>query len=217
MKPKNPGVSSAEVADWLVLSERRVRELGAAGILVRCGKGRYDLKRSVQSYARHQREISAGRAGVDPSTDIAQANVDLKREQAKLARLRYQREAGDLVSFTELHQILDPLTLALRNMFLGFPGKAQFEIPTLTPTDRATLERIVHDDLQDASQGRAATGKPRLLISTDPKMKESAMRKSEVEALGHEVLATLWPYDEPMTAEGIARVAMRRIKHLAVC
>jgi phage terminase Nu1 subunit (DNA packaging protein) len=154
MKNDSNIVSSAVLGDWALMGLRRVRELAESGIFVKAGRGRYDLKASLQGLIKHQRELAAGRAGIDAGTDVASANVELKREQAKMARLRYQLAAGNLISIAVLRGILDPITLAMRNMFLGLPSKIAFEIPVLTPTDRATIVRICRDDLEDGAMGK---------------------------------------------------------------
>jgi phage terminase Nu1 subunit (DNA packaging protein) len=147
-------VGAAELADWAACSTRRVRELAEAKIFVKAGRGKYRLKESLQGLIKHQRELAAGRAGLDAKTDIIAANFELKQSQARLAQLRYEREAGNLISYTTLHRVLDPITRAVRDMFLGLPGKIRFSIPTLSVTDLATIEQICRDDLEDAAMGK---------------------------------------------------------------
>lgn len=147
-------VTAAVVADWLNLSTRRVRELAASGVIVKQGRDRYDLKGSVRSYATHVREQAAGRVGIDPATDITAVNMRVKEAAARLADLRYQKEAGTLIERAALHALWDPLVLGFRARALSWPSKAMFVVPTLTATDRKALETMTRDDLTDASLGR---------------------------------------------------------------
>jgi terminase small subunit / prophage DNA-packing protein len=147
-------VGAAVVAEWLNLSPRRVRELAAAGVIVKQKRDQYDLKASVRAYATHVREQAAGRVGIDPTNDIVAANLRLKESNARLADLRYQRESGSLVERALLHGIWDPIMLRVRRFVMGLPGIISFEIPVLTSTDRSTIERICRDGLHDCALER---------------------------------------------------------------
>jgi excisionase family DNA binding protein len=81
----------------------------------------------------------------------------VRRKENALARLR-QIEAntaeGKLIRVDDFKALWSSLIISNRNMYLGTPGQIYFEIPTLSPHDRSVIERIVRDNLQDASLGR---------------------------------------------------------------
>jgi phage terminase Nu1 subunit (DNA packaging protein) len=146
-------VGAVVVAEWLNLSPRRVRELAAAGVIVKQKRDQYDLKASVRAYATHVREQAAGRVGIDPTNDIVAANLRLKEANARLADLRYQKESGTLIEVASVHQLWDPIMRGIVQRSLAYPGKFAFEIPTITATDRSRMEQIIRDDLEDMRLG----------------------------------------------------------------
>jgi phage terminase Nu1 subunit (DNA packaging protein) len=154
MKNDSNIVSAAVLSDWALMGLRRVRELAEAGIFVKAGRGRYDLKASLQGLIKHQRELAAGRAGLDPSTDIASANMRLKEANIRLANLRYDKESGTLIEKDVVLQNLGPIMRGIMRFVMGIPGTYAFEVGTLLPADKAILERICRDGLHDCSLQR---------------------------------------------------------------
>jgi phage terminase Nu1 subunit (DNA packaging protein) len=143
---KTQTVSAQVVAEWLGISVRRARELSAAGIIVKAGRG-YDLKSTIARYVAHLREEAAGRSGV------AAAAVALKTANAKLAELRLQKEAGKVLDYEVAKQVISRFIIGLRNRFLQLPGKIAFEVPTLTATDKDRIDQLCRDEMDDASLG----------------------------------------------------------------
>jgi phage terminase Nu1 subunit (DNA packaging protein) len=50
-----------EAAEWLGISDRRLRQLQQTGHLPSFGRGAVDLRALVQAYCRHMAEVAAGR------------------------------------------------------------------------------------------------------------------------------------------------------------
>ncbi len=50
-----------EAAEWLGVSDRRLRQLQKTGRLPSFGRGAVDLRALVQAYCRHMAEVAAGR------------------------------------------------------------------------------------------------------------------------------------------------------------
>jgi phage terminase Nu1 subunit (DNA packaging protein) len=140
-------VSAQVLADWCGVSTRHVGQLTASGVLVKVGRG-YDLKASITRYMARLREQAAGRS------DIAAAAITLKRANAKLAQLRYDKEANKLIEVVLLRQLWHPLVRGFTRFVMSIPGTAAFEIPVLTATDRGILEKICRTGLDDLALGR---------------------------------------------------------------
>jgi phage terminase Nu1 subunit (DNA packaging protein) len=139
-------VNAQTLSEWCGVSTRHIGQLTASGVLVKVGRG-YDLKTSITRYMARLREQAAGRS------DIAAAAVTLKRANAKLAQLRYDREAGTLIEVALVRQTWDPLTRGFMRFVMSIPGTFVFEAPTTTATDKAILERICRDGLEDCRLG----------------------------------------------------------------
>jgi phage terminase Nu1 subunit (DNA packaging protein) len=140
-------VNSQTLADWCGISTRHVAQLAAEGVLVKVSRGRFDLKQSVTKYMARLREQAAGRS------DIAAAAVTLKQANARLADLRYRKEARELIEVDLVKRTEGPIMRALMQRFLSLPGKFAFEIPAITVHDRARMEQVCRDEFTDASRG----------------------------------------------------------------
>ena len=141
---------------WLFdCTARTIQKLAQRGVVVRGGAlGQFDEKTSVRNYIRHLREQAAGRVGQDPAADGVAANVKWKEASTELVRLRLQKEAGQVVGIEEVREIWGRIMRGLRQFVLALPGKIAFEMPTMTAHDRAVIERICRDGLDDASLDR---------------------------------------------------------------
>jgi len=138
-------VTSQVLADWCGISVRRVRELSSAGVMVKAGPGKFDLKKSITKYMGHLREQAAGRS------EIAAAAIELKQANAQLARLKFRKAEGTVIEAEIAFQIWSRIMIGDRNRYLALPGKIFFEVPYITPHDRRRIEQIVRDDLEDAA------------------------------------------------------------------
>jgi phage terminase Nu1 subunit (DNA packaging protein) len=74
-------IRATELAQMLGLSPRRLRELAAAGVIVRCANGRYPTT-AIATYCKYLREQAAGRASNGADT------LNLATERALLVRAR---------------------------------------------------------------------------------------------------------------------------------
>jgi hypothetical protein len=90
----------------------------------------------------------------EPDPTLAEATRRKEMARAELSELRLERERGEWLSHDDVRQTWSQIMISFRQMCLSWPGKIAFEIPTLTATDRAMIERIIRDDLTDVSMGR---------------------------------------------------------------
>jgi phage terminase Nu1 subunit (DNA packaging protein) len=143
-----------DLAEFWDCSTVQVAEYTKLNIAVRLKRGVYDLKASNRNLVRRLREQAAGRAGVDASTDAMAANVKLKEANVRLLEIKIQKQSGELIAIVVAKELWGRLVLGLRQFVLRLPGSIAFEVPSLTATDKATIERICRDDLKDAAMGR---------------------------------------------------------------
>jgi phage terminase Nu1 subunit (DNA packaging protein) len=166
-KKDAPGVDSGALAQLFDCTTRQIELLAKRGICVKLGHGRYNAPASIRNYIRHLREQAASRAGIDASTDTAGANVKLKETNTKLLQLRYDKQANNLIEVQIVRDGWGRIMRAVRQLVLGLPGKIAFEVPTLTLHDRAAIERICRDDLEDAALDRGYDVAARINIEDD--------------------------------------------------
>ena len=79
--------TSKAVAQWLGLTERRIRQMRDAGIIREAKPGLYDMKPTVQAYLAYLRN------GTD---DLNQQRAELTRAKKEMAKLELDERRGDL-------------------------------------------------------------------------------------------------------------------------
>lgn len=94
-------------------------------------------------------EVAAG--GEGPS--LAEATAAKNHWQAELARLKYQREAGELVAAAEVRGRLEKVFRACVTKLLAVPSRAKQALPHLSPADLAELERLQREALEELASG----------------------------------------------------------------
>lgn len=112
----------AEVAEWLGLSDRRVKELCAAGVLP---KG-YDLKACVHAYCRHIRPASGKSAagGSDAAQTLDEARVRLTTAQADAREMLNAQMRGEAVLAGDLEAVVGAIVDGVRAKILALPTRA---------------------------------------------------------------------------------------------
>jgi phage terminase Nu1 subunit (DNA packaging protein) len=155
MKLDETATCSAAELSWLLgVTERAVRGYASKGLAVRAKRGRYLLGQSARRIHHHVAEQAAGRAGNELATERAKL-ATVQREQIELKNAVAR---GEMILVSEGRELWSGLVRAVRQMALAWPGKAAFEIPTLTVVDRAALDRLVRDDLTDLALTRGEIG-----------------------------------------------------------
>jgi len=157
----NEIVAAKVVADWLGVSERSVREMADKGIVVRSGRGQYDLKSSVQAVLRHQREIAAGRGGANQVLDLTAERARLAKEQADGQAIKNAISHGELVPASAVREQWEDIIQTARAALMAVPsrcaerlGLEQFHVESIDREIRDALEALANDaDPEDQEDG----------------------------------------------------------------
>jgi hypothetical protein len=98
----------------------------------------------------------AGKGAADDPSSWSTAEAIRRREiaNALLRQIEADQAAGRVIPKADFIDTEKALLRGVRQFVLGLPGAAAFEIPTLSPHDRAVLERLARDGLQDAVAGK---------------------------------------------------------------
>lgn len=153
MLPEN--VKAKELGRWLGMSQTRVRELAAAGVIQRAGPGQYPLEEAVRSYCGHLREQAAARRGDGPYS-LPQERAQLARAQREAQELKTRKLSGDLVPAADLDRALITLASAVSS-------RLQSVAPVLAPQlaaagTPAACEKLVAEAIADALHDLADAG-----------------------------------------------------------
>jgi len=148
-------VSARDLAGWLGVGERTVRELARAGVVPRAARGRYPLRASIAAAFAHLREQAAGRRG-DGRLDLAQERAALARAQREATELRTARERGEVIGASEARDIYSGLVLSAKEKLRAVPAAATVHVPGVSPKMARQLGRLIDDALRElADEGVA--------------------------------------------------------------
>ena len=133
------------VAQFLDLSERRVRQLRDENVIQEVRPGLYDLMETNRRYINFLR---------DKNPD-SEARVDYNTERALLMRAKRKNEEFDLaVKENELHRSED-LETVLSNMLINFRSRMMAIPAALSPilakkTDKTEIFKLIKEKVEDA-------------------------------------------------------------------
>jgi phage terminase Nu1 subunit (DNA packaging protein) len=153
--PETPtGGTTEELAHLFDCTPRQIRLYAQDKIVIRRGRGRYDVETSTRNLVIYLRKQAAGRAGIDPETDTAAANRERAMEQTLLARAKRMKIDGQTIDIAKARELWSGIVLAVRQTVLGLPGQISTGIPMLTAHDRKTINQICRDALEEVSLER---------------------------------------------------------------
>lgn len=119
-------VSSKVFSDIIGISDRRVRQLGEEGVLVRAAKGRYKLAESVKNYILTLK--LANDSGDIPSDN---EELDLEQEKAKkerinrlIAELKLAKMKGEVHSSKDVEVVMTDMLSSFKSRLMNMPAKA---------------------------------------------------------------------------------------------
>ena len=141
------------VAQYLDLSERRVRQLRDEGVLEEKAPGLYDLRSSVRRYINYLRGDEGGKA-------------DLNEERAKLTKeKRIAAETENKVRNGELYRKSDIMTgMTLRSRLLALPNKLAANIAKLDGDEDKIMDLLqssLHEIMEEFSNYQVALERPK--------------------------------------------------------
>lgn len=116
--------TSKVIAQWLCLTERRVRQLRDEGVIVEARPGLYELQPTVARYIKY-----LGGAGKE---SLNTERMKLTAEKRKAAEMDNDLRRGDLHSTQDIEKGIQTMCLNIRSRFLAMPAKLS---PTLAAMD----------------------------------------------------------------------------------
>ena len=143
-------VTEAELAEYLGLSGRRIRQLYKEGVVIKSHRGRYDLKGSVQGYLKFIRDR-------ETSKDEKLEQLKISKEAETLMHERLRKRKTELVvqqMERKLHKAEDveyfwnTMALAVKSRLTAIPVKTA---PVLVGLEnRKEIQSILKREITDA-------------------------------------------------------------------
>ena len=106
--------TSKAVAQWLGLTERRIRQMRDAGIIREARPGLYDMKPTVQAYLAYLRNNTG---------DLNQQRAELTKAKKELAELELGERKGNLHRTEDVEQALTTMLMNFRTKIMSMPAK----------------------------------------------------------------------------------------------
>lgn len=118
--------TAAEVADWLGMSSRRVKDLRAEGVLPGESGDAYDLKECVRAYCTHIRPSSGKNAagGSEAGATLDDARIRLTNAQADARLMLNEQMRGEAVLAGDLEVVVGAVVDGVRAKWLALPTRA---------------------------------------------------------------------------------------------
>ena len=127
------------IAKLLDLTERRVQQLSAQGVIPRTGRGRYELVPAVRGYVRFLREraVKGDAAGAD---DLGASRAKLLSARARMATLEADQFEATLLRRPDVERAWSSIVANMRARLLAVPSKTAQAIVFLeSPQQIASL------------------------------------------------------------------------------
>src|ERR1700744_5731074 len=133
------------IAKLLNLTERRVQQLAKEGIVVRDGKGKYDLVGSVRGYVKYLQDRSLGKDLAPIDSHIEKAR--LLRAQADKTELEVKALQKNLLPVTQIRMSWMMMLSSFRSRMLSIPAKTAHLLAPID--DNAEIERILREQIYE--------------------------------------------------------------------
>ena len=135
-------ISQAEFGAWVGISEARVSQLMAEGVLTRGESGHEWL----MAYCERMRDIAAGRASSETGgLDLVQERAALAREQRLGIAIKNAVARGEYAPITLLAEVLATASQSVSERFEQLPGLMRKVCPELPDAARDKLMSAIAD------------------------------------------------------------------------
>ena len=143
--------TSKVVAQWLCLTERRVRQLRDEGVIVEARPGLYELQPTVARYISY-----IGGAGKESLTNERMKLTAAKREAVEMDN---ELRRGEVHKTVDIERGIKSMFLNIRSRFLALPAKLSPALATMGGNQTAIfdeLKKAIDEILEELSDYRVA-------------------------------------------------------------
>ncbi len=156
MAAGTPTYPVATIAKLLMISERRVQQLTAEGVIPRAERGRYELAQSVQGYIRFLQDRSAGNASQLESIDYHKEKARKIKAEADIAEVEAAKRMGMAIDAIEVKRAWQLILGEVRaNLLNNTPARIASLILGLD--NETEVKRIVRAEIGLAMKAASET------------------------------------------------------------
>lgn len=155
-------VSGSVLGDMLGVSERYIRMLAEQGILIRTGRGKYNLKQSITNYIIQLKAENAAKENVpgancDELEDLSTEKAKHEHVKRQIAELKLALMKGQVHTSEAVEKNVSDMLENFKTKLLGVPARLS---TMLAHKDEIvinkTLTEYMHDCLMELSEYRPA-------------------------------------------------------------
>lgn len=139
--------TSKVIADWLAVTQRRIRQLRDEGVIEESAPGLYDLKTSVVRYISYLRKGSG-------KTNLNDERALLTRAKREAADMENDLRRGNLHSSEDIEKGIKTMCLNIRTKFLTLPAKLSPRLSQMSGDQAGIfneLKKAVDEALEELS------------------------------------------------------------------
>ena len=145
--PTTPTYPVGTIAKLLMLTERRVQQLTADGVIPKAERGRYELAPAVQGYIRFLQERSLGNTDKTP-VDYHVEKARLTKAQADTAEIELAMLAGEVASIKDFERAQAAAFAAIRTNCMNIPQRVVTQL--LGETDETIFKEKLRAEIINA-------------------------------------------------------------------
>ncbi len=142
--------TSKAVANWLGLTDRRVRQLRDEGVLPEAKPGLWDLRPTVSRYITYLRK---------GSDDLNAERTKLTAEKRKAAERENRLQDGEVHRTEDIERALKSLLLNIRGRILSIPAELAPELASMGGQQERifdTMRKAIREALEELSDYKTA-------------------------------------------------------------
>jgi phage terminase Nu1 subunit (DNA packaging protein) len=151
-------VSGAELARLWGISDRLIREMVKAGIVVRVGRGQYAREASTRRYCEHLRKAAAQRGDPTSLEDLRAAKLRLATEQADKLAIANATRRNELLEASAVEAEWSGILRSVSAGMLTVPARVGARLPNLTRHDIGTIDEEIRARLTELGEGKDGEG-----------------------------------------------------------
>ena len=153
MAAPDRNIGAKQLAYLFKISERRVQQLAAEGIIQKEARGRYNLTESIRGYVGFLQEIAAGSQG-EKESDYGDARTQKMRADADKAIMEAATLAGGLIPVDIVAYSWNHMVGAFRAKLLNLPKKTApiVQHETSFRKCQTALQSAIHECLAELSE-----------------------------------------------------------------
>lgn len=143
---KSPSVPVSTLAKLCHITPMRIQQLAQEGVMVRTGRGRYDLFSSISKYIKYlqERKVNQWDSEEDNPTELKRQQLRRTKEEADKLELLNAKTRGELVSVEKVKRAGEKIMSAIKTKILNMPMKDEDKDSCLR--DLLRLEDLEYDE-----------------------------------------------------------------------